>query len=469
MEDIETTPMIKEPRKFDTTHRAYWGLASFGGAIINGIYAAMLSIFVTDYLGLVNAADLVFYISIIYAVVNALNDPLVGILSDRSRAEKGRRIPFMKYTAPFLGLTFILIWFAPSAFGEIAVFIWLLIMTALYDTAYTIIFLLYSALLPEITEDEKERNGLQVFASFFSLIGQILGFVIPDLLRNLPGLLPFQMAMIGVGVVGSLLIILTTLKFEERPEFTKVDEPLGMKDALVHTFKSNSFVTLVSANFFQILMQSLILGSVFYIADYIVGTSSIILLVFIFLPLLIGIWVTPKLIDKFGVVKGDQILLFIGGVSLVTLTFMPDLISIGIALSFAGIGFVGPLIFTNVLFAQVADEDEVETGVRREGVFFGINALITKPAQSIALVIPTALLAISGFVPRVGTVIQPQPFSAIVAMRIFTGLIPGLCLLIAGTILFLYPLKGAYWKEVQQKVLEMHKEKEERLKAMERS
>jgi len=468
----EEKELVPSPR-FGTKKRFYWGLASLGGATINGIYASMLSIFIIDYLGLVQAESIVYTLSIIYLIVNALNDPIVGLWSDKSRSKKGRRIPFMRYTAPFFAITFILIWFAPGAvLSDIWIFVWLVITTALYDTAYTIIFLLYSALLPEITENEKERNSLQVFASFFNLIGQILGFLIPDIFRNLGDLFAFRMAMVAVGILGSALILFMTYQFKERPEFTKVDKPLGILDSLKYTFKSRSFVTLVSANFFQILMQSLVVGSVFYLADYVLETSTIILLVFIFLPLIIGIWITPKLIDKFGVLRADQILLVIGGIGLITLVFMPNIITVGITLAIAGIGFVGPLVYTNVLFAQVADEDEVRTGVRREGVFFGINALFTKPAQSFALIIPAALLSLAEFIPRelTGGVPRPdlQPGEVFLAIRIFIGLIPGICLLLAAAILMLYPLKGEYWKEIQEKVLIMHEEKSEKLADMER-
>lgn len=278
------------------------------------------------------------------------------------------------------------------------------------------------------------------------------------------------MAMVAVGILGSALILFMTYQFKERPEFTKVDEPLGILDSLKYTFKSRSFVTLVSANFFQILMQSLVIGSVFYLADYVLQTSTIILLVFIFLPLILGIWITPKLIDRFGVLRADQFLLVIGGIGLIILIFMPDLITIGVSLAIAGIGFVGPLVYTNVLFAQVADEDELRTGVRREGVFFGINALITKPAQSFALIIPAALLSLAGFIPRNGgpPMVDAQPEAVFIAIRIFIGLIPGLCLLIAAAILQLYPLKGEYWQEVQEKVLIMHEEKSNKLAEIER-
>jgi len=458
---------LKQAPKFSTKKRVQWGVASFGGSIISGIYGALLPIFYLDYLGLTENAAIIYLIQVVYVVVNALNDPLFGILSDRSKLKKGRRIPFMRYTAPFLALTFVLIWFSPNVYsGEWAIFWWMVIMTCLYDTAYTIIFLVYSALLPEVTEDEQERNGLQVFASFFNLLGMIIGFLIPEIVRDLgAGLL--ITSMIVVGIVVAVLIMYTTYQFEERPEFQVVDEPLGFIDSLKYTFKSKSFIVLVSANFMGILVQSLVIGSIYFLADYVVQTTSIVLLVFVFIPLILGIWLTPKLIHKWGVVKADQYLLIISGIGLCLLTFMPINELIYLCLAIASIGFIGPIVFTNVMFAQVADEDELRTGVRREAVFFGINALITKPAQSLALVIPTALLTLASFKPRIGDVIiLDQPPGVFIAIRVFIGLIPGIAFLLASFILRYYPIKGEYWEKIQKEILIIHEEKHSKLKEM---
>ncbi|MBD3338174.1 MAG: hypothetical protein GF353_03640 [Candidatus Lokiarchaeota archaeon] len=467
MENNKLNPAnLQKPPEFTNSQRISWGLASFGGAIINGIYASLLPIFFTDYLGMVEYAELIYIVSIVYAIWNAINDPLFGIVSDRSKLKKGRRIPFMRYTAPFLALFFILIWFAPAGSGPIVIFVWMLITTLLYDTAYTIIFLVFCALLPEVSESEIERNYLQVFGSFFTLLGMILGFVIPEMFRHESELLPLRMAMIGVGIFGMACIIYTTYKFKERPEFTKVDKPLGFVDSIKYTFKNKSFLTLVSANFMSIFIQSLLLGSLFYLADYVTQGSSLILLVFLFLPLILGIWVTPKMSKKYGVVRADQILLSIGGTGLILLTFVPTYL-IYICLSLAGFGLTGPLVLTTVMWGQVADEDELRTGVRREGVYFGMNALVTKPAQSVALVIPVALLAWANFIPRTGgQAILNQPSEVFLAIRLFMGLIPGIALLAEVGILQLYPLKGEYLKEVQEKVLHLHAEKSSKLEKM---
>jgi GPH family glycoside/pentoside/hexuronide:cation symporter len=238
--------------------------------------------------------------------------------------------------------------------------------------------------------------------------------------------------------------------------------------------KSKSFLIVVAANFMGILIQSLIIGSMFYLADYILQESTIILLIFVFIPLLIGIWLTPKLIKRWGVVKSDQLLLVIGGAGLIFL-FIVTAWNIStlayIALGLSAIGFIGPLIFTNVLFAQTTDEDELKTGVRREAIFFGINAMLTKPAQSLAIIIPAALLDLTNFIPHAlgDPPVLPQPPAAILAIRIFIGLIPGIALISAALILQIYPLKGERLQKIQRDILVLHDEKLKKLEEMERS
>jgi len=218
----------------------------------------------------------------------------------------------------------------------------------------------------------------------------------------------------------------------------------------------------------------LIIGSVFYIADYITQSETMYLLIAIFLPLIIGIWFVPKFTKKWGVARANQYLLTIGGMGLILLFFFTDPIFptelIYLPLVIAGFGFVGPLVLNDIMFFQVTDEDELDVGVRREAAFFGINALITKPAQSLAIIIPTALLAMSGFIPRdaFNHPVLPQPVAAILAIRLFIGLIPGIALILAAIILQFYPLKGEHWATMQQKILILHDEKHKKLQEMTR-
>jgi len=450
-------------------YKVVWGIASLGLSLIAGVYGALLPIFYQDYLGL--SARWIAVASMVYAIWNAINDPLFGYITDSTRSRWGRRIPYMRFTAPFLALTFVLVWFTPPQAGQQGMFWWMLVTMLLYDTCYTVIGLVYSALLPEVTELDSERNDLQISSSLFGLLGTLLGFLIPDFFRPKaggdPSFLPLQVAMVVLGVVGMILIIATTLKVKERPEFTKVDKPLPFWDVIKFTFSSKSFLILVAANFMSILTSSLITGALFYLADYVLKINTMILLACLFIPLIGGVPLTTYFRRWLGVVGAQQFLLVIAGVGLVALTFVPPALMLP-CIVLAGFGLSGPQTFTNILFAQVADEDEVRTGVRREGAFFGINALLTKPSQSLAIALPPFILAATGFITRSannGEIFLDQTPSAIFGIKVIAGLVPGVALLLGALLLVFYPLKSKYLKSVQDQVLQMHAEKAARLEA----
>ncbi len=452
----------------DRKYKFMWGLAALGTTLISGIYGALLPIFYQDYLGL--TARWIGLASIIYAVWNAINDPLFGYITDSTRSKRGRRIPYMRFTAPFLAITFILLWFAPPNASQQTLFFWMLGSMLLYDTCYTIIGLVYSSLLPEITESDDERNGLQISYSLFGMLGLILGFMIPDFFRPKTGtslsFLPLQAAMIIVALVSATLIIATTFWVKERPEYTRVDKPVPLGAAVRLTLTSKSFLVLVAENFMSTLMYAMVLSMVFYLADYVLQVNTMVILVCVFVPLIIGIPVTPLLQKRLGVVGAQQLLLAIAGTGLILIAFVPNPL-IYVCLMAAGFGLAGPQTLTNILFAQVADEDELRSGVRREGMFFGINALITKPSQSVALALVPLVLEATHFVTREsggGAVFLQQSAEAIFGIKALTGLIPGAALIIGAVLLHWFPLRGAYLEKVRADILVLHAKKQALLK-----
>jgi len=465
-ENIQPHPDAADSR-LSFSYKLVWGVAALGTSVISGTYGALLPIFYQDYLGL--SARWISLASFIYAIWNAINDPLFGYITDSTRSRRGRRIPYMRFTAPFLALTFILVWFAPQGAKDSTLFTWMLITMLLYDTAYTIIGLVYSALLPEISESDAERNSLQISSSLFGLLGMILGFVIPDLFRPKagvsPSFLPLQLSMIALGILGAGCILLTAFKVKERPEFHLVDEPVKLGAALKFTFTSKSFLILVAQNFMSILMQSLVVGMLFYVADYVLQMDTIPLLACVFAPLILGVPLTQPLRKRFGVVGAQQLLLVIAGVALILVAIVPTPL-IPVCLALAGLGLAGPQTLTNVLFAQVADEDELRSGVRREGAFFGVNALLTKPAQSVALALIPFILEATHFVTREanqGQIFLDQPASALFGIKALVGLIPGVAMLLGALILTAFPLRGAYLQRVKEEMLTLHAEKRARL------
>lgn len=461
VEAVEAAPV-----RLSRGYKVTWGVAALGTSLIGGIYAALLTIFYQDYLGL--QARWWVVASPIYAIWNALNDPLLGYLSDRTHSRHGRRVPYMRYTTPLLAFTFILMWFAPRRAGQVGLFAWMLGTMLLYDTAYTVIGLVYSALLPEVSESDAERNDLQISSRLFGLLGILLGFIIPDLFRPKMGstsLLPLQLAMALVAVISAVLILITAFRVKERPEFYQADRPLRLGVAIKYTLTSRSFLVLVAENFMIVLMHTLLMGGAFYLADYVLQMNTLIVLACVFIPLFVGVPVTSLLRRRFGVVGTQQRLLLLAGIALVLILVVPVPLIL-VCLAVTGFALAGPQTLTNVLFAQVADEDELRSGVRREGTFFGINALLTKPAQSVALALSPAILEMTRFVTREsqgGQIYLDQPESALLGIRIAVGLIPGVAALLGALILIWFPLRGEYLQRVQAAVLTLHARKRAQL------
>jgi glycoside/pentoside/hexuronide:cation symporter, GPH family len=454
--------------RLDFSTKLYYGLASLGTATLSSIFAALLPIFYQDYLGL--SVCWIGIAAFVYAAWNAINDPLFGFITDNTRSKYGRRIPYMRFTAPFLALTFILVWLAPEGAGEPIIFWWMLGTMLLYDTAYTIIGLVYGALMPELTESDVERNQLSISTALFGLLGYFLGFLIPDFFRHQvangePYLVNLRLAMVAVAIISAFLIILTTLKIKERREFTMVDSPLKFWESLRWTFTSKPFWIFAAMNFLLTLVTAMAIGSLFYLADYVTQTSVFILVISLFIPVAIGIPMGNLVVKRFGLLRAQQYYLLVGAVGLILLAFIPINL-VPVSLVIAGLGLSGQQTITYNILAQVIDEDEVRTGVRREGAFYGANALITKPAQSLALFLTAFILEQTGFIPRamsLGQGLLDQPASALFGIRSIVGLIPGLGMLLGALILCFYPLHGERLVALKAKIMDMHAEKESKL------
>ena len=462
------TDSIEIKKRLSFSTKFYYGLASFGTSLVSSVFAALLPIFYQDYLGL--SARWIGIASAIYAVWNAVNDPLFGHITDNTRSKLGRRIPYLRFTAPFLGLTFILVWFAPQEAGETSLFWWMLVTMLLYDTCYTIIGLVHGALMPELSESDVERSELSISSTIFGLAGYVIGFLLPDLFRPQAGsqdtsLLQLQLSMVAIGIVAAFLIILTTLKVKERREFAVVDKPVKLLPSLRYTLTSKPFWIFVSMNFLLTMMLAMATGSIYYLADYVTHTSAMALLVYLFTPLGLAIPFVSPMVKRFGILRSQQIYLVIGGIGFVSLALLPvGLIPIGLII--AGLGLSGQQTITYNLLAQVIDDDEVRTGARREGAFYGANALLTKPAQSISLFLTAFILEQSGFITRSmnqGQIFMNQMDSALFGIRSIVGLIPGLSLLVSAGILLWFPLKGERLVQLKRTILAMHAEKESQL------
>lgn len=455
-----------------TRTRIAFGLAQLGMAVIGGIYSAMLTKFYQDNLGL--GHQLIGVAMLIYAIWNALNDPIFGEITDRTKSKLGRRIPYLRYTAPFYAATFIAVWFCPEKISEIGKFSWMLISMLLYDTCFTILGLVHGTLMPELSESDKERAKLSMVAAIFGLLGTLIGFVIPDLVRPSAtsqdvSLTPLRLAMVAVGVIFSGLVFYSSFQIKEHREFSVVDESLHWWEAIKSTLTNKGFIVYVITSFMATFMFSIAMGAIFYVSDYLTQSNVLPLLAAMFIPMALTVPLVSIVLKYLTASITWQIYLAISGLGFIMLYFLPvNLLWIGLAI--AGFGYSGVQVVNYIVLGQVIDQDEIDTGVRREGSFLGANALITKPAQSLAVYLTAFILATTAFVSMEandGRIFLNQPASALMGIRALVGLIPGLALVAGAVALFWFPYKSQKVAEIKATILRMHAEKRERLRELE--
>ncbi len=455
---------IKDSERVTVKTKISYGILSIGSSAVSGVFATSLIIFYREKLLL--SEVYIIWAFILYAGWNAVNDPLFGWLSDRTKTRWGRRIPYLIIFSPIMAISFLLIWLCPPAteIGEVGVFIWMLFTMLLYDTAFTAALLVYSALGQELSMDHRERANIQVYSVVLGLFGTLASFLLPLIFLSEEGREGFIMLAIILSIIQLITMWITAFTVKERLEFSYVDEPMHFIPALKSTIKNKSFLVTVLMNFCLIFVTSVLTGNLFFYIFYAFEGIDVMTIILICGGALIGgIFVGIMYVFKVNQTKGLKAalirsLIFIG-IGFIAVGLLPGLLS-AIGFFIVGMGLFGALSLVNTAFGEVADDDEVKTGNRREAAIFGVNAFITKPAQSVAGIFIAFMLLLFHYQEPIGGIQQSQSALTIWGIRLAIGVIPGLVVLGGVLIFTLYPLYGEYLKEVKSKMYEMHEQKQ---------
>ncbi len=206
-EDLET--LARKPSAF------FYGLGTLGITVMGETFGAFAYFYYIDFLGL--ALSLAALARTIYAVWDAVNDPLFSYLSDSTRTRWGRRRPWLLISVPFCALSFVLIFLVPvSLRGQNFLFWYLLAATLLYETFLTIAGVNYNVLFPELFRTLPDRIRAGAFNRAGLIFGLFLGLALTPLVYQQLG---FQkMALLYAALAGSMLLI-ATLRHREDPGY----------------------------------------------------------------------------------------------------------------------------------------------------------------------------------------------------------------------------------------------------------
>jgi GPH family glycoside/pentoside/hexuronide:cation symporter len=334
-------------------------------------------------------------------------------------------------------------WWRPPLQGDIPLAIYYAFVYMLYDAVVTIVYMPFIALTPELTPDYDERTSLNSVRAFFSILGSLLAFTIP--LMIIGGFSPgnasnvLRMAVI-FGIISAIPLFLVFFGTRERPEFMH-QERVGLVESLRASFKNRPFIFSAGIYLFTWLSVDLLQTIMLYFIKYVVNreSSSDVIMATIFivgiLALPLWTWVSRRLNKRLAYILG-MIFFAIVLLLMITLTPTTPLNIILILCVLAGIGVSAAHVIPWSIIPDAIEYGELRTGKRYEGMFYSLISLSQKVASSFAIPLALVVLDRTGYIPTSNY----QPQSAVLGIRLVTGVIPGVMMCIGILFAILYPL-----------------------------
>jgi GPH family glycoside/pentoside/hexuronide:cation symporter len=445
-----------------------WGLSSMG--MMRSIFYA---IYLTDVVGL--EPRLASFGAFIGIAWDGINDPIIGLLSDRIRTRWGRRRPFLLwFTIPF-GLSFVTLWSAPGWESQTALLVYVTLSFMLADTLQTLVSVPFLSLTPELTTDYDERTTLTSFRSFFQLAGALTVVLaapaVVDMVLARGGTQQQGFMLVGAifGGIGAIPLLLIGLFIRER-SMPLQTESLSLRETLRAAWQNIPFryavgihmlnwsaVDMVAVTFPYFLLywvaQGDLLASIsifgFDLAYESAFFGILMAVCILFIPL--WLWLARMRNKREAYMLG---MVFWVIVQLMVFTIRPgDTNSLLLIAALAGVGVSAAYALPDSLFADVIEWDELRTRRRQEGIFYGIRTLVRKLTGALVIFLTLQLLGWSGYVaPSEGTLQFTQTDTALHMIRLLVS--PFGATLLCGTILlaWLFPLSREKYIRIQKRL-----------------
>lgn len=447
---------VNNDQRVSSRQRIYIGFTKTGSDMFSVFFAGALFGFYVDILHMNPQSYGV--VLIIFAVWNAVNDPIFGYMSDKKRLDKrGKRTFFIRLSTPIYFIGYTMFWLAFPSWSQTWLFIFLLISLFIFDTGLTIAGLNISALQIDQTTSTNERTRIMLISMLVSLLPVGIASLAPNLILTSTTLSNIDMSLIFIagGIVAAIFMGFGAYKLKEHSLEKEGTKPLPIFAAIKETLKSKSFIFFV---IFSFMMNAVTLNLVAIIPLYfkyvfmLNGIEVLIVSVVtgvVYIPLL---FVYEKLQKRYGLRNSFFIAIILMIIGCLGLFFSKSIVlmafSYGLCLWMAALWW----LLVNPMVGDIADEDELKTNNRREGMFFGTNALITKPASSLIIFVFTAIIDFYGYDSH----LDIQSSEALFGIRLGIGILPLAFLVLAFIALYFYPLHGRKLKQVKMNLNNLH-------------
>jgi glycoside/pentoside/hexuronide:cation symporter, GPH family len=428
-----------------------FGICDLGGNLFFTMMGFYLLFFMTDVVGL--AAGLAGTALMIGKIWDAITDPAVGYLSDRTRTRWGRRRPYMFIGSFLLFGAMILMFTAPGYSTQGQLFVWGAIMYCLLCTAYTLVNIPYGALTPELTTDYNERTVLNAFRMSSAVVGTLIGAGLVLPIVGMAATIKAGWTLTGI-VMGAIMMItgLITVFSVREPVHTDTLPQQNIFKSYAQVLGMKPFLTCLIPWTMHITGITIIQGALlyFYLYLYRNETGFQMALVALLLSSMIFIPVWTIISKRIGKKKSYNVGMLIVAAAVLVLFLIGHRIPMEmsyIIMVVAGFGFATQYVMPYSIIPDVVEYDYAENGIRREGVFYGLWTLTSKIGQAFAIALSGWTLSVFGYVPDV-----PQTELSLLGIRLLCGPIPIFFFILGIIVLSFYPITREKYEEILQKI-----------------
>lgn len=453
-----------------------FGAGDLGPAITANITIFFQLIFFTNVAGI--PAGWAGSILMVSKIWDAVNDPIVGVMTDKTRSAKwGRRLPWLLYGAIPFGVFSFLLWIVPdfggmSADSKVWMLFWYYVVVgAISQVFYTVVNLPYTAMTPELTQDYDERTQLNSYRFAFSIGGSIFSLLLAKIIFQVvpesEGALQYLwLAALcsGISVLALYWCVYGTRKRALAFEAQRIKVPTEETISLVQQFRialsNRAFLYVIGIYLCSWLAVQVTASIIPYFVVSRMGLKQA------DVPtVLIGVQGTALIMlfvwSRLSKTLGKKAVYFMGmGLWIIAqfgLYFLePGQVALMYVLAvMAGVGVSTAYLVPWSMIPDVIELDELNTGQRREGVFYGFMVLLQKLGLALGLFLVGLSLQAAGFREAVaGLPLPTQPPSAVDAIRIAIGPFPTIALIFGLVLTYFYPITREVHAEVVLKLAE---------------
>ena len=429
-----------------TSFKTRLGFAAgeFSSSIFFTITSFWLMIFLTDEVRL--SAALAGTALLVGKIWDAVIDPFIGHFSDRTRSRWGRRRPYLLYFSIPFAIAFVIMFINPGIEAQAGKFLWVMLIYMLLCTVYSFTNIPYNALLPEMTDDYNERTSISGFKQMFAVLGTLLGAGAALPLMNL--FATRTMGFTGMAAIFAVLIVVSLLvTFFSVHERTLDVKPVTDKiwNSLKDVFANRPYMLLLASWFTNSTAVAVAESMLVYYYKYIfqaeaaVTLAMITLLVVTIASIPFWVWLAKRLSKNIAYIIG---MAFWAVVQILIFTIQPGQVSYILILAVAaGISVSTAHVLPDSIFPDVIEWDELRTGRRQEGIYYGVKNFIRKLTGALAIFIALQVLGWVGYQsPPEGATFFVQSPATLTAIRLLIGPLGAVLLLSAIAIAWFYPL-----------------------------